>query len=53
MHMIHLEHDIRQRIATGEFRPGERLDSVRTLASTHRVAHATAAKVLRDLAPDE
>ncbi|WP_437677943.1 TetR/AcrR family transcriptional regulator C-terminal domain-containing protein [Sorangium sp. So ce131] len=42
--------ELRRRIESGELRPGDRVPSTRELARAHRVATATAAHALKDLA---
>lgn len=41
-----------KRISDGAWRPGDRVPSVRDLARQHRVAHATAARVIAELAEE-
>ncbi len=43
---------ILKRISQGGWRPGDRIDSVRELARSHRVAHATAARAIAELAQE-
>lgn len=47
-----LYHELRVRIIAGTLKPGTRLESIRVLADRNKMAHATAAKVVRDLARD-
>ncbi len=47
-----LYHDLRSRIMVGTLKLGARLESIRVLADRGGMAHATAAKVVRDLARD-
>lgn len=42
-------HDLQGQIERGELQPGDRLPSIRQLATTRRLSHATATKVMREL----
>lgn len=46
---VQVADDIRRRIATGEFAPGDKLPSLRSLTSAYEVAEATVHTAIREL----
>lgn len=47
-----VERELRQRIAAGEWQPGERIPAVGTLASQHRTSRATVSRAVQRLVDD-